>query len=616
MRDDTFQIAQLGWIDSMTLDNPQEMFGLWNTDYSQRFSNYNNPTVEQMANLASLFSTRAEKLEYVEQFQRVAMADLPILPLFLRIEVPDRDGDGVPDAQDACPDQSNGGYDADNDGCLDTTTALKALINNLRASGQISKTATATTLLKYVTSAEAKLAVKNYTGAIAYLNAFISYVQKNSKTGGSITPAAAQKLIAYAQSLIRWIQELDNLRLGALLEYSNNEEFPQLVTAEDQGLRLAIEQANAAGGVLGQLVLLNQRDSGYQDDTMAQNAAGDLATNLKVSAVIGPVTSRTTQAVLASVIVPAGVVEISPSSTGPAIADIPDNGLLFRLADSDAIRGAAAAQQACLDGKHKAAIIVQGGDVGGAIDLAFRNAFQAPGCGGVVQRTVEFNGDPGDTLRQALGNDPLDMPDLIFVGIYFDDNLVYELAQAAPCVLGPDGSRASQRSWSFAGKLPDDFSQHVLENLACGAVVDAGEFAGWASLAPAYEHDYGPASFATAYQAAYGMAPEPFANLAYDAAALVMLAAEEAHSNSPALIKAHLPTVASGGTPVYDLVQALALVRAGTNIDWQGSYALQVGGISFAFNHAFDANGETSGVYLVFRLQSDGLLTLEGTVTP
>ena len=98
------------------------------------------------------------------------------------------------------------------------------------------------------------------------------------------------------------------------------------------------------------------------------------------------------------------------------------------------------------------------------------------------------------------------------------------------------------------------------------------------------------------------MAPDISANLAHDAASLVMLAAEEAHSHKP--------------TPVYDLVQALALVRAGTDIDWQDSYARQLDGIPFPSNHASVTNGETSGVCPVYRLQTDCSLTLEGMVTP
>ena len=73
---------------------------------------------------------------------------------------------------------------------------------------------------------------------------------------------------------------------------------------------------------------------------------------------------------------------------------------------------------------------------------------------------------------------------------------------------------------------------------------------------------------------------------------------------------------AQGGTPVSDLATALEMVRDGIDIDWQGTYAGQVNGVSYAFNHAFQPDGETIGVYLVYRLQSSGSLLLEGTVSP
>jgi len=366
--------------------------------------------------------------------------------------------------------------------------------------------------------------------------------------------------------------------------------------------------------VLGQLVLLSQRDSGYEDDSLAQAAASDLAYNLNASAILGPVTSRTTQAILESVIVPSGLMAVSPSSTSPFIGAIPDNGLLFRMADSDATRGWAAARRACSAGYDSAAIIVSGDSPWNFIDSAFRDEFIS--CGGTVQRTVEFYSDAGAAVRQALGNDPTNVPDLIFVAIYFDDTQLVRLVQTGVCVLGPDGLRATQHPWSFSSKLPDDFTQQVLGGISCGAVVGTQEFAGYQAIAPVFEMDFGNPAFQSAYFTQYGVDPNTFANRAYDAAALLMLAAEEAHSTDRSLILAHLPTVASGGVPVSDLANALAMVRLGTDIDWQGTYALQVGGIPYSYNHDFQPDGETISPYGVYVLQSDGSLSLASVIEP
>ena len=617
--DHDFSIAQFAWIETSKGDNPYELRSYLVSGDGQNVAQYNNPTADQFLDLAALHTTRAEKLPYLAHYQRTVMADLPMLLLFERIEIPDQDGDGVPDDKDACPDQSSFGYDADLDGCLDTTTTLKALVHTLRTSGQITKLSTETTLLRFVTNAEAKLAVKNYSGAITDLRSFITFVQKQTivpgKTGGTIKPEAAAKLIAYAESLIRWIGDLDNLRLGVLLEYSAD--FPWLVQAEDEGLRLAIEQANNAGGVLGQPVLLSQRDSSHGDEGLAVAAASDLANYLKVNAILGPVTSGTTNAILSSVIVPSGVVDVSPSSTSPTVGATYDNGLLFRMSDSDANRGWAAARQACNDGNQTAAIIVWGDSPWQYIDNAFRDEFESCGAGtNTVLRTVEFTGNAGPALRAALGSDPGNIPDVIFVAVYFDDPQLINLVQAGVCVLGPDDLRATQHKWIFSSKLPDDFVPKVLGGIPCGANVGPGEFAGYKSVAPTYELDYGSSAFQSAYSAEYSANPQMFANSAYDAAVLVMLAAEEAHSTDRALIQAHMLTVASGGTAVYDLATALTMVRLGTDIDWQGTYALQVGGIPYIFNHDFTPEGETISPHAVFVLQADGSLTLAEVLEP
>jgi len=131
-----------------------------------------------------------------------------------------------------------------------------------------------------------------------------------------------------------------------------------------------------------------------------------------------------------------------------------------------------------------------------------------------------------------------------------------------------------------------------------------------------FEMDFGNPAFQSAYFTQYGVDPNTFANRAYDAAALLMLAAEEAHSTDRSLILAHLPTVASGGVPVSDLANALAMVRLGTDIDWQGTYALQVGGIPYSYNHDFQPDGETISPYGVYVLQSDGSLSLASVIEP
>jgi branched-chain amino acid transport system substrate-binding protein len=92
------------------------------------------------------------------------------------------------------------------------------------------------------------------------------------------------------------------------------------------GVILAIEQFNRAGGVGGRMVELVSRDDAQNKETAAKSAAELVAA--KVDAVIGPFTSS-----MAEVIVPitgqAGIFQVSPTITSMAFYGKDDN--LFRI---------------------------------------------------------------------------------------------------------------------------------------------------------------------------------------------------------------------------------------------------------------------------------------------
>lgn len=197
-------IAQYAWVQDVNQDDPQGT--IWKQGSGNNWGGYANPAADQLLNLASLFGTRSEMKPYLEHYQRVVMADPPMLPLLLRIETLDRDGDGVPDSDDKCPDVSSEGYDADVDGCLDTTQGLKDLINKLYADNEIKKAGTRDSLLNQVNKVETQLSKGNYTRAVQELDNFIKMVNDELKKK-NLTQTAADQLIAYAESLKRWIDD-------------------------------------------------------------------------------------------------------------------------------------------------------------------------------------------------------------------------------------------------------------------------------------------------------------------------------------------------------------------------------------------------------------------------
>ena len=81
-----------------------------------------------------------------------------------------------------------------------TATSLKALVNELYASGDITRAGIRTSLLAKLSSAQKLIMVGRDSAAINKLSAFIAQVRAQS--GKTISPAAAALLIADADWLI------------------------------------------------------------------------------------------------------------------------------------------------------------------------------------------------------------------------------------------------------------------------------------------------------------------------------------------------------------------------------------------------------------------------------
>ncbi|MBU0551728.1 ABC transporter substrate-binding protein [Myxococcota bacterium] len=110
----------------------------------------------------------------------------------------------------------------------------------------------------------------------------------------------------------------------------------------EEAVYLAIDEINQAGGIAGRKLGVLSCDSGTDPDTAAA-AARHLAEVARVPAVIGPASSGIATHAFTEVFHDAGVLLISPSATAPSITNLPDNGLFWRTAPTDAFQGAAIA---------------------------------------------------------------------------------------------------------------------------------------------------------------------------------------------------------------------------------------------------------------------------------
>ncbi|HEY4604403.1 MAG TPA: ABC transporter substrate-binding protein [Blastococcus sp.] len=143
------------------------------------------------------------------------------------------------------------------------------------------------------------------------------------------------------------------LVIGYLLPQTGNLAF--LGPPEVAGFQLAINDINAAGGVLGQQVRAEGGDSGdTSTDTATQTV--DRLLQAGVNAIVGAASSGVSQTVI-DTITGAGVMQISPANTSDIFTTYNDNGLYFRTAPPDTLQARALADLITEDGNNTVGIL-------------------------------------------------------------------------------------------------------------------------------------------------------------------------------------------------------------------------------------------------------------------
>jgi len=143
------------------------------------------------------------------------------------------------------------------------------------------------------------------------------------------------------------------LVIGTLLPLTGSLAF--LGPPEVAGVKLAIQDINAAGGALGQPVQLVEGDSGdASTDTATQTV--DRLLQSGVNAIIGAASSAVSLTVIDR-ITGAGVLEFSPANTSDTFTTYNDNGLYFRTAPPDLLQAQALADLITGDGNNTVGIL-------------------------------------------------------------------------------------------------------------------------------------------------------------------------------------------------------------------------------------------------------------------
>jgi branched-chain amino acid transport system substrate-binding protein len=205
-----------------------------------------------------------------------------------------------------------------------------------------------------------------------------------------------------------------------------------------EGAELAVDELNAAGGVLGrQLRLLVEDDQSKPEE--ASNAVTKLVTQDKVVAVIGEVASRRTLAA-APIAQRYQIPMITPASTNEKVTEVGD--YVFRVCFIDPFQGEVLAKFAYNDLKARKVAILRDQSQDYSVGLTDSVAQHFARLGGQVLPPVSYSSGDAD-FKAALTRIRSEKPDVLFATGYYSEAAIItrqarELGMKMP-ILGGDG---------------------------------------------------------------------------------------------------------------------------------------------------------------------------------
>ncbi|MPZ59856.1 MAG: ABC transporter substrate-binding protein [Propionibacteriales bacterium] len=309
------------------------------------------------------------------------------------------------------------------------------------------------------------------------------------------------------------------LHIGAVLPLSGDGAY--FGVAGRKGIELAVEQANAAGGVNGKDIRVTFSDSVCEPSGAKQAAEKVISDG--VNAIIGDECSSATLGLM-PVLEQEGVATITPGSSALAITD-PGNDWTFRIMPNEVMQGADLAEKAADElGAKTAVILHENTDAGIGNAEVFQTFFEE--SGGEVLDVIGFDREVQDftsvaTRVAALGDvDVIPTYTLEGQGV----NITNALAQAN--VTKGGGGEAIQLGTIW---LPLGFEDKVAENAAEGYVRIV-------QFDPNDPND-AATSFLADFQQKYDEIPNHISAHAFDAANVWIEAAEKADSTDPTALR-------------------------------------------------------------------------------
>jgi branched-chain amino acid transport system substrate-binding protein len=300
--------------------------------------------------------------------------------------------------------------------------------------------------------------------------------------------------------------EDNKVRLGAFMSLTGD--TAQYGISALNGMRMAVEEANGAGGAAGRRIELIVQDT-RSDAVETEVVVRRLAQEAHVHALIGEVVSSRSLAA-ARVAQAERVPMLTPSATSPEVTAQGD--FIFRSCYTDTFQGAAIAHFAAgALGARRAAVLLDQ-DQRYSVELAryIREEFARQGGEVVVEQ--EYREGAADFSVQ-LAEVGASKPDVIFIpGYYLEAGLLARQAKQ----IGIDAPLIGGDGWD---------SPRLYE---IGGQALAGDF--FSSHFSAEDPDPQVQRFVADYRRLFGSTPDSFAATSYDAARIMLAAIARAPS--------------------------------------------------------------------------------------
>jgi branched-chain amino acid transport system substrate-binding protein len=336
------------------------------------------------------------------------------------------------------------------------------------------------------------------------------------------------------------------LTVGGLLPQTGDLSF--LGPPEEAGAQMAVDDVNAAGGVLGADVAWMPGDSGDADPDVA-NPTVDSHLSAGADVILGAAASGISLNVIDK-ITAACVIHFSPANTSPQFTDYDDDDLYFRTAPSDILQGQVLADMMIEDGVANAAILARQDSYGEGLQQFTQIPFEDQGGEVVLSQVYDPEASSFEAEVDAVISEDPDA--LVLIGFDESSRIMTSLFEGG---FTPEEKQIYLVDGNIGNALGENFSEP-------GTLVGIKGTLPSAELTDDFQNRL------------LGVDPNlvdfSYSAETYDAVVITALATIIADTDDPAAVAREMNGVTRDGEACETFEDCLALIEDGQDIDYNG----------------------------------------------